>query len=203
MFKEIQSYFRFTWELKEFLQNPITLEYSRQIIRERLQNRENNLLKLVKHAIYKNPDSPYYSLLELAGCEYGDFERLVRSDGIESTLIKLRQSGVYVGIDEFKGKKAIRRGNREYLFSETDFDNPFSEHHLKVSTGGSQGKGRRLYYDLNFLKQGRSVYMFNLLNFWDVLYKPRIIWSATLPAPGLLEILACAKTGYQYTKWGI
>lgn len=200
-FKSIKPYWHFARDLHGFLQNPITLEYSERIIQERLNNRESKLLKLVKNAVYEKPGSPYLALLKMAGCEYGDFEKLVLQDGIEATLTKLRRNGVYVSIEEFKGKKKFIRGNHEFKFNESDFDNPYIEPHLGVSTGGSQGTGRRLYYDLDFLTYGRSVYLFSLFNIWDVLNKPRIIWSAILPAPGLLEILAGAKTGYNYVKW--
>ena len=75
----ILTYGRFAWGLREFLKEPITLAQSRQIIKQRLADRENNLLAIVKKAIYEHEASPYLKLLKLAKCEYGDFEKAVRS----------------------------------------------------------------------------------------------------------------------------
>ena len=80
------TYSRFAWGLREFLKEPITLEQSRQVIKQRLADRENNLLAIVKKAIYEHEASPYLKLLKLAKCEYGDFEKAVRSEGVEHHL---------------------------------------------------------------------------------------------------------------------
>ena len=85
-------YWNFAWGLRNFLSEPITPGQSQQIITHRLKNREKNLLVLVKKSIYENERSPYLKLLKQAGCQYGDFERMVLSDGVESTLKKLSES---------------------------------------------------------------------------------------------------------------
>jgi hypothetical protein len=199
VFGEIKAYLQFAWRLRGFLKTPITLEYSRELIKQRLLNRETNLLTLVKNAIYDNTTSPYLQLLKLAGCEYGDFEKMVHLDGIEAALTKLRQKGVYISIDEFKGKKPVKRGSRSLSFNEADFDNPFIAHHLKVST--DWGAGRRLYYDLNFLAEGRSVYLINQLYGWHIQNIPLILWNLAMPGPGPMELLHYAKAGQQFVRW--
>ncbi len=60
-------------------------------------------LAVLKRAVYENERSPYLKLLRLAGCGYGDVESLVKADGIEPTLHKLREKGVYISFEEFKG----------------------------------------------------------------------------------------------------
>jgi len=86
-------YWRFAWGLRDFLKDPVTVERSRHIIQQRMADREKNLLALAKGAIYGNENSPYLKLLNLAGCEYGDLEKLVYSDGVEAALKKLREEG--------------------------------------------------------------------------------------------------------------
>jgi len=97
-------YWNLAWGLREFLKETINLEQCQEIIKHGLENREQSLLDVVKRAIYGNKKSPYLNLLKLAGCEYGDFENMVHSDGIEPTLHKLRDEGVYISAEEFKGK---------------------------------------------------------------------------------------------------
>lgn len=112
LFSQTRMYWRFARDLRKFLKEPVTLEQSRQIIKQRLEDREKNLLTMVKRTIYENEASPYLKLLKLAGCEYGDFEQMVRSDGIEAALRKLSEEGVYISVEEFKGKEDVTRGGR-------------------------------------------------------------------------------------------
>ena len=86
-FNSISMYWRLASGLRKFLREPITLEQCHQIIKHGLEDREQNLLGVVKKTIYDNKNSPYLELLKLAGCEYGDFERMMRSDGIEPAQI--------------------------------------------------------------------------------------------------------------------
>jgi hypothetical protein len=102
---------RFFRKLPSFLRHPISLEEARAILHRRFEQRKNNFLRIVKRAVYDYARSPYRQLLSLAGCEYGDFERLVRQDGVEGTLRILHREGVYLTVDEFKGRKPATRGS--------------------------------------------------------------------------------------------
>jgi len=58
-----------------------------------LVGREEAFLALMKRAVYGQAESPYRSLLGLAGCEYGDLECLVRRDSVEEALDQLLRHG--------------------------------------------------------------------------------------------------------------
>ena len=68
---------RLLWSLPGFLRRPISPEEALATVRRRLERREADFLDLVRRTIYENATSPYGDLLRLAGCEYGDLERLV------------------------------------------------------------------------------------------------------------------------------
>lgn len=200
-YSQVQMYWRFAWGLRKFLKEPITLEQSRQIIKQRLENREKNLLATAKKAIYENKNSPYLKLLRLAGCEYGDFERMVHSDGIEPALHKLREEGVYVSIEEFKGKKELARGGKVFRFKEGDFDNPFLLCHLEASSGASRSAGTRTMYDFNFLTENWATYSIIRLDVCNVLNLPVALWVPIMPGAGPVSILSYAKTGKTPVRW--
>ena len=157
LFGQMMMYWHFALGLRRFLREPLTPEQSHQIIEQRLRDREKNLLTIVRQGIYQNRSSPYLKLLELAGCEYGDFEKMVKSDGIEPALQKLAGEGVYISIEEFKGKKEFARGAKVFKFKESDFNNPFLPGHFAAHSGATRSAGTRTNYDFNFLTDTQMV----------------------------------------------
>jgi hypothetical protein len=201
VFGLIKTYCRFTWGLRGFLREKITPEQSRKIIKERLQNRQRNLLLLVNRAIYGNKNSPYLKLLNLAGCEYGDFEQMVQEDGVEAALKKIAAEGVYVSVEEFKGKKEAKRGSKAFNFIESDFDNPFLHGHLEVRSGASRSAGTRTVYDFDYLTANRLHYLILTLDYAGVLGFPSAIWWPILPGAGPMVALCHAKVGNKPVRW--
>jgi hypothetical protein len=194
-------HWRLVTGLRGFLKEPINLEQARNIIKQRLAEREKNLLIIVKRGIFENECSPYLKLLKLAGCEYGDIEHMVRADGIEFTLRNLREKGVYLSLEEFKGRKETVRGGKVFKFRERDFDNPLILRHLELSTSGSRSAGTRTYFDLDYIALGRAVYLICLLDAYGALTAPIIHWLAILPGIGQRVILEHAKVDKPVTRW--
>jgi hypothetical protein len=201
LLEQAAAYWRLAWGLKGFLREPLTLEQSREIIGKGLQNREQNLLTMVKRAIYDYKASPYLKLLEVAGCEYADFEKMVRSDGIEPTLHKLSEDGVYISIEEFKGKKEVSRGGKVFKFKESDFNNPFLTRSLEASSGASRSAGTRVMMNLDryYYNAAHSAVAFAA---HGILGKPILLWMPILPsAAGLVALLWLVKTGSVPIRW--
>jgi hypothetical protein len=139
---------RFLASLPRFLRRPITLDEARTALRHRLEHRADDFLWLAREVISRQPSGPYRQLLALAGCEYGDLERLVRREGVEAALATLLRHGVYLTVDEFKGRRPIVRG-RTTIGVETDaLRDPGAARHLSVHTGGSRGAGSSVSIDL-------------------------------------------------------
>lgn len=134
--------------LRAYLRTPLTLRESRAILRQRLENRETDFLALAKHAVFANPRSPYRALLRLAGCEYGDLERLVSREGVEGALRILLHRGVYLTVDEFKGKRPVVRGATTLDAGPLLLQNPLATPHFWGLTSGSRGAATRLPLDL-------------------------------------------------------
>ena len=201
LFGQLEAYWHFAWGLRSFIKEPVTLEQSREIVRQRLQNREQSLLAVVKRAIYDNKASPYLKLLRLAGCEYGDFEKMVHSDGIESTLKKICEAGVYLSTEEFKGKNEVSRGGEVFKFKESDFDNPFLIRSLEASSGASRSSGTKITMNLD--RQHYSA-AHDIIVFDDhsILDSPFLVWMPILPAvAGLGAMLRTIKVGKPPVRW--
>ena len=104
MYKSIYELYSFYQELYRFLGEKITLEESRGIITQRLKKREEMFLEFIKEKIYEKEDSPYLKLMKTTGLEFKDIESFVASRCIEGALKELAERGVYLTIDEFKGR---------------------------------------------------------------------------------------------------
>ncbi|MDR7519774.1 MAG: hypothetical protein QN131_03655 [Armatimonadota bacterium] len=148
--------------LDRFLGQHLTLDQTKAVIRQRLQTREERFLDHVSRYIYGYPRSPYLPLLRLAGCEFGDLQTMVRQRGLEGTLASLRDAGVYVSFEEFKGRKPVVRAGHTFHFTQRDFDNPFRGAELKVLTGGSRSAGAPIHVALDTVAENR-VHCFNLM----------------------------------------
>jgi hypothetical protein len=143
---------RFLWALPGYLNTPLDESTARSELSRRLQKRDEAFLLNLKFAVFENPANPYRELFDEAGCKLGDVESIVREDGLEEALSKLFRSGVYLTIDEFKGRKPIVRGSYVREADTQSFRNPNCTFHVAMSSGGSRSSGTATLFDLAFIR---------------------------------------------------
>ena len=197
---ELVAFARFLAGVPGFVRRRMTPEQALAIIQDRLQNREKNFLSVVERSIYGNPRSPYRALLEHAGCTLADIHQLVADEGLEGTMQTLKQQGVYISFEEFKGIKPIVRGSRTIETSPADFDNPTASRYYSTSTGGSTGPGRRVQLDIQHFE---SLLPSRLLTRYvqGTIGIPSASWSDLPPAGGLSGQMIQAASGGRPTHW--
>ena len=178
----LRMYGRFMTGLPMFLRRRISVEEARDTIRRGLADRDDNFLRIARRAIYDNPGSPYLKMLQMAGCEYGDLEGGVRTQGLEPALEKLRAEGVYVTFEEYKGRQPIVRNGRTIEADHTSFDNPLAVGAYEGQTGGSTGKATRVSTDLDNLRSHTAHIMMND-HVHGMIGWPKAVWKGTLPDP--------------------
>jgi hypothetical protein len=149
IFSDLKMYSRFAWGLRSFLRHTLTLEEAKAILQKRMAEREENFLRLVRKGIFGYSNSPYLPLLKLAQCEMGDIEKMIRDKGLEGTLMALREAGVYISFEEFKGRKPIVRNEKVIPEKAHAFDNPYLTRYYQAETGGTTGAGTRVGMDLD------------------------------------------------------
>jgi hypothetical protein len=197
----LTKYARLVSDLRDFTRTTITLEQSRQMISNRLQNREINFLNLVQKGIFQNHNSPYLKLLKTAGCDFSDIESMVKKEGIESTLQTLMAKGVYFSWEEFKGKCQTIRGSEKFDFSIKDFDNPYLPNTYQVRSSRSRSAGTRTAFDLKHVLD-KTAYCLPALAAYNATNYPAGLWIPILPSSaGLNAILQFLKTGVPILKW--
>ena len=186
-------------ELPAFLRRPLDLAEARAIVRQRLAHRGTDFLTLVRREIYGNPRSPYRPLLAHAACEYRDLEHLVQTDGLEDALATLTRAGVYLTVDELKGRQPIVRGTLRLDFDPRQLWNPRGAGHLLGQSSGSRGPRATVPIDLASVRD-LSV---DLRVFLDALGGRDVehaIWMVPggWPLDNLLRFRAC---GVRVARW--
>jgi len=175
--EELQLGARLAAQLPFFLRRPMSGHDARTVLASRFQQREHRFLKLVHRTVYASPASPYHTLLRWAGCEAGDLEKLVDQNGVEGTLEVLYQQGVYLTVDEFKGRCPVVRGSNRLAIHPHQLLNPAASSHLRIRTSGSRGPGTLVPIDLAYVRS-RS-------------------------ANALLELIAREGVSWRHAIWGI
>lgn len=145
---DLSSGLRFLAGLPGYLRHPVLAPEAQSIVRHRLAHREIDFLALVREAVYRYSRSPYLPLLRMAGCEYGDLQRLIVAEGLEGALQALYRHGVFLTVDELKGRHAVVRGSTTLAIDTTELQNPGLRHYLMGWGGGSRGQRRLIPFDL-------------------------------------------------------
>jgi hypothetical protein len=203
--QKMHKYYRFLFGLRKFLMNRIETqqahELSEKILRQRVDNREENFLGLIEKGIFGFIKSPYLRLLSTRKIGFDDIKRWVEKDGMESALRTLRDEGIFFNVDEFKGKSEVSRNGIKFRVTEKDFDNPFLRAAYEVRSGATRSAGTRIRIDFDYLVQ-RSYYDAFILNVHDSLNSPIANWFPVFPgAPGINSSLRFARIGNPPKKW--
>jgi hypothetical protein len=185
--------------LPGLLRHPISLGQARAILRGRQERRQGDFLDLARRAVYRHAASPYRRLLSLAGCEYGDLERLVHQEGVEGALLSLYRHGVYLVIEEFKGLRPAVRGSATVWVDPMRLRNPLSAVHARVQTGGSRGQGTPVPIDLGFIRD-RAVNARLVFEAWGDDGWRQAVW-ATPGGVALVRVLEYAAFGSPAVRW--
>lgn len=189
----------FLRNIPALLRRPVTLDEARKTLRRRLERRGLDFCALMKSAVYGNPRSPYLGMLKNAGLSYEDLEKLVRIEGLEGALRGLLHEGVYLSLDEFKGRKAVKRGNLVVPAGPSLLRNPLAKVHIRAHSSGSGGKSTPVLIDLGFVKE-RSVNHLLALEARNGLDWAHAIWGI----PGntdMVRILELSAMGFPPEKW--
>ncbi|MDH3884628.1 MAG: hypothetical protein OET63_10455 [Desulfobacterales bacterium] len=197
----LKAYAHFYLGLRGFLRQKVSVAEAEAIVRQNIEQRDTNFMRLMERGIFGYRNSPYLPLLKLAGCELGDIRNRVETRGLEATLRELRDAGVYVTFEEFKGRKPIVRNGKVFQVEPRQFDNPYLSRHYYSTTGGTTGSGIRVRIDLDHLAAD-APHMGLVYHIHGVLNTPMAIWFGTLPDPtGTIATLMRSRCGSVPLKW--
>ncbi len=198
---ELRTGGRFLGGLRPFLKCPLDLADARRRLERQLAAREQTFARILELGVFDNPVSPYRRLFEWAGIGSGDVSAMLGSDGLDATLEKLYEAGVYLTLEEFKGRRPITRSGLVWPVRAEDFDNPLMTRHYEARTGGSTSTPRRILIDLNLLEHESA---YHALFYASAGASDRAlgIWQPAPPgAVGIKTALMQAKLGRPTARW--
>lgn len=196
----VKMFARFPLSLRRFSRQTLTLDEAKRIVHARMEHREENFLNIVERSVYGHPPSPYLALLKMAGCELSDLRTLVKRKGLEGALRDLREAGVYVTFEEFKGRRPIVRHGREIAVTARDFDNPGAQRDFAYESGGSTGTASNVAADLDQMA-ARATYQLVILAAYGLLDAPVANWGGILPAGTVGSMLRGAYMEQLAERW--
>ena len=122
-------------------------------------------------------------------------------EGLETTLESLRQAGVYLSHDEFKGKKPVQRSGKQMRVDPGDFANPLVRGTLETSSSGSRSSGTvtRRSLEYQFYREAQEQIF---LKEFDISKLTLVRLSSILPSSGgLRRALLYPRRGHTVDKW--
>jgi hypothetical protein len=188
---------RFLARLPAHLRRPITVPEAREILRRRLDRRDADFLALVRRTVYAEPESPYRKLLAVAGCEYADLDRLVTQDGLDQALRALCRAGVYLTVEEFKGRRPTVRGGETIDVTPDRCRNPGLVGHLRGQSSGSRGPRTETVKTLEYLRDqavDKCLVLDGRGGPWQLAH-----WD--VPGGGLTALLTSSLSGTTPARW--
>ncbi len=201
MIDDVKMCCRYFSGLRRFLQRALTPEECRHKIQRQMQERSSSFLKILERGIYANSQSPYAKLLRNARIDFETIAAHVRDQGVEATLEKLYDAGVYVTFEEFKGRQPVRRPGLEFKVQPEDFDNPLLARDYELRSGGSRGAGTRIIVDFDLLTHEAAYYYLSVACL-GLAGRPVAIWYGVPPVVnGMKHVLRNAKIGHPIEKW--
>jgi hypothetical protein len=190
---------RLARDLPRALRHPLTVPAARAILAQRLVERPGAFLGLMRDAVYDHAPSVYRRMLRHVGCEYGDLERLVRQDDVEGALRRLLDAGVYLTVDESRGRQPVVRGSLSLRVDPPGLANPLARGHVPVSSSGSRGEGRTVLMDLACIRDHGVNTALALEGFGGTAWV-KAVWAVPGGA-ALYRILKLSSFGRRVTRW--
>ena len=200
-YEELRMAARLIGGLRGFLRAHPTDDAADRAIQYSFAARERRFLELIRRSVFERTDSPYLPLFRTAGIDHDQLARLVADLGVDAALGRLYDAGVYLALDEFKGRRAIRRGAITIPTSSRAFDNPLLVRHYATQTSGSRGSTSRLIIDLDLLAH-EACYERVFLQSFGLSRRPKALWHPGPPgSAGLKTALRFARLGHRVERW--
>jgi hypothetical protein len=151
--------------------------------------------------VFGNNKSPFLKLFRHENIALEDIELLLSQQGLEGTLVRLYEAGIFVTYDEWRGLRPVKRGALEFLIKDSDTDNPLLSDAYEMHSSGSRGAGSRAFTDLALLSH-ESAFRLLALQSHGISDPRTAFWYPVPPNTiGINNLLRFARVGIEPLRW--
>jgi len=189
----------FAYSLITSFKKPWTPERSKSFMEQGIINRDRNFLDLCDSQIFGNKQSPYQKLFDSAGYTREKLAALVKDLGLEAALVQLAVDGIYLDIDEFKGKKPVIRPGLHMIVDASAFD-IIKGPGVTLKSSGSRGPGLKTRIGLHGLHLGASNIPL-ILNYLKTDHLPIVLYYPMPSVSGIIHLMIFTMAGKPPSAW--
>lgn len=188
-----QDAVRFGLSLLDGFSHPYTAGESQDLLHQGIKERAKNFLSLCEREIFYHPENPYFLLFHSAGTTLDRLKSLVEDRGLEPALSQLAADGIYLDIEEFKGKKPVVRGGLHFSLDNSLLDLAEGPA-VPLESSGSSGRKMKTPIGLDGLRLQASFLPF-LIEASGLADLPVILYYPMPSTPGVVHMLAFTLAG--------
>lgn len=174
------------------------------LLTEQQAARETMFLDSAARLVHAAEGNVFHRLLRHVACDHAELTRRVRAHGLEATLAGLRDQGVRLSLEEFKGLRPIERaGLRLAPFDiARSLDNKeLARDGIEGTTSGSRSEPTRVMYDWSFIRE-EAAHERILYEAHGVFDAPLALWYPVLPGvAGIHNLLMSLQCGRAPERW--
>ena len=189
----------FGLSLLDALANPYTVTQARELLQDRIKNRITNFLSLCRLKIYSERNNPYRELLHSAGYTWDRLEDEVYLNGLEPTLSQMAEDGVYLDINEFKGKKPIIRKGLTIHLAASDLD-MVTGPSVPLESSGSSGIKMKSPIGIDGFRLQAS-HLPLVIDAFQAQNLPVVLYYPMPSTPGIVHLISFTLAGAKPVAW--
>lgn len=186
------------------LRRIVTHDAAVRRVSEQQAARESMFLESAARLIFAHDGNIFHRLLRHAGCDHVELTRRVRARGLEATLAGLRDAGVRLSLEEFKGLCPIERPGLllSPINPDLSLNNPdLAGDGISGTTSGSRSEPTRVMYDWSFIAE-EAAHERILYETHGVFDAPLALWYPVLPGvAGIHNLLMSLQCGRAPERW--
>jgi hypothetical protein len=194
---------KYPWEfglsLLSAFKNPWSPDIAKLYIQEGRDHRINGFLSLCDSRIFANDKSPYRKLLDHAGFTKEKLINDVMRHGLENTLLRMAVEGVYLDVEEFKGKKPVIRPGLRINVDASVLDIA-NEPSIQLKSSGSRGPGMKTRIGIEGLNL-LSSYIPLMLKFLNAEALPIVLYYPMPSVSGIIHLIIYTMAGKPPSAW--
>ncbi len=168
-------------------------------MREAIVSRCANFLAMCDCHLFATPGNPYRRLLDWAGYSRQRLADALNRQGLEATLVELAASGVFLDIDEFKGKKPVIRKGLRLTVDASAFDRAEAPS-VTIRSSGSRGTGMETRIGIQGLRH-LATCIPPMLSYLEADHLPVVLYYPMPSVAGIVHLIIYSLGGRPPAAW--